>query len=80
MMTKKELLEQLDRIRVLEISFPMYSIDGVFRERKTHILLTYTPQDVPMADEKYALSASEIQELLGNVYDYVLNSADKNEG
>ena len=77
MMTKKKLLEQLQRIRVLETSFPVYSIDGVFIEKKTHVLLTYTPQDVPMADERYALGVSEIQELFGNVYDYVLNSTDK---
>lgn len=76
-MTKKKLLEQLDRVRVLETSFPAYSHDGVVRERKCHFLLTYTPPNFPMAREEYALDAQQVQDLFNNIYEYVLNSTTK---
>ena len=78
--SKKKLIEQLDRIRVLETSFPVYSLDGVVRERKTHLLLTYTPKEIPMAQEEYALNTDQMKELFSNIYDYILNSTAKKSG
>lgn len=78
--SKKKLIEQLDRIRVLETSFPVYSFDGVVREKKTHLLLTYTPKEIRMAQEEYALDTYQMQELFSNIYDYVLNSTAKKSG
>lgn len=77
MITKEQLIKQMDRVRVLETDFPVYSPDGVVRERKCHRLLTYTPHNLPMADEKYALSTDQIRELFGNIYEYVNNSTAK---
>jgi hypothetical protein len=75
--SKKKIIEQLDRIRVLETSFPVFSLDGVVMGRKTHVLLTYTPKEVPIAQEKHALNADQIRELFSNIYDYILNSTAK---
>lgn len=65
---RKKLLADLDRIRILETSIPWHG------ERKTYYLLTYTPKDIPMADEQYQLTRTEIVDLLEGLYEYVKNS------
>ena len=65
---REKLLADLDRIRILETSFPWHG------ERKTHYLLTYTPKDIPIADEQYQLTCTEIVDLIEGLYEYVKNS------
>lgn len=65
---REKLLADLDRIRILETSFPWHG------ERKTHYLLTYTPKNIPMADEQYQLTCTEIVDLIEGLYKYVKNS------
>ena len=65
---REKLLADLDRIRILETSFPLHG------ERKTHYLLTYTPKDIRIADEQYQLTRTEIVDLLEGLYEYVKNS------
>lgn len=69
---KNALLEQLGRIRILETSFPVYSQEGRLIGRKCHLLLTYTPKEIPIADEEYALNLPQMQDLFDNIYKYVL--------
>ena len=75
MISKKKLLEQLDKVRLLETSFPAYSPDGVVRERKCHLLLTYTPKNYPIAEERFALTARQAMRLFNDIYEYIANSA-----
>lgn len=77
MITKKELLERLSKIRILHTCFPVYSYDGIVRETKGHTLLTYTPWNIPMASEEYALNNVEMQYLISDICDYVVNSVPK---
>ena len=65
---REKLLADLDRIRILETSFPWHG------ERKTHYLLTYTPKNIPRADEQYQLTCTEIVDLIEGLYAYVKNS------
>ena len=51
-------------IRILQTSFPAYSWGGKVLGKKHHILLTYTPEDVPVAEEEYQLKIHEIQEFM----------------
>lgn len=74
----KLLKARLDRIRVLETSFPRVAPDGAFVGRATHILLTYTPKDIPVAREKDQLTIDQMQELFGLCYE-VVEIASKKE-
>ena len=66
---KNQLLENLRRLRILQTSFTTFA-----GERKTHYLLTYTPEDIPIADENYQLSRSELVELIEGLDNYLSNS------
>lgn len=58
----KKLMSLIKKLRILETSFTT-----IHEERKTHYLLTYTPESEPMADEKYQLTFRQIQELFDSI-------------
>ena len=60
----KRVREMAERIRALETSF--HDFGG---HPKTHVLLTYTPEKVPIAKEEYQLSVPQIQEFFGALHD-----------
>ena len=59
----KRVREMAERIRALETSF--HDFGG---HPKTHVLLTYTPEKVPIAKEEYQLSVPQIQEFFGALF------------
>lgn len=70
------------RLRGLETTFP-----DSRGQRKTHFLLTYTPKEVPVAREEYALGArqavelfTEINELLDIIKKTPLRRSAKKKG
>ena len=72
------LKQRLDALRVLETSFPLFAPNGEFVGHDTHILLTYTPREIPLPRECDQLTIDQIQELVGLCYE-VLKIANRKE-
>lgn len=60
----KKMRGMVDRLRPLETSF--HDFHG---NPKSHVLLTYTPKEIPIAKEEYQLSVLQVQELFNTLID-----------